>query len=200
MADDLAQCRALLAQARTERARRVLRKELLALEDEHRTALSENIADKPSRSQPAAGDNRITSYAWDQTGKFVKLYVSMDGVGQLPDDSIACEFESHAFGLTVRKPGEKDRVLHVRPLFDEIDPEKSTYAVKTDRILIKLAKKVPDTEWGSVDDAKRKAEAAKSDKMKQNEGKSTAQLLSEMYRDADDDAKKKLEEAWEKGR
>lgn len=71
---------------------------------------------------------------------------------------------------------------------------------RSDRILIKLAKKVPDAEWGSVDDSKKKAEARKAEQAKHNEGKSTAQLLSEMYRDADDTTKKKLEEAWEKGR
>lgn len=36
--------------------------------------------------------------------------------------------------------------------------------------------------------------------MAQSKGKSAAQLLSEMYRDADDEGKAKLEQAWEAGR
>jgi hypothetical protein len=65
---DLAECRELLGKATTERSRRLLQTELAALEDEHRGALSA----KDAHRVPAAGDHRLTSYAWDQSGKFVK--------------------------------------------------------------------------------------------------------------------------------
>lgn len=54
----------------------------------------------------------------------------MEGVDKLPEGNIACEFESNALSLRVNQTGEKDRVLLVRPLFDEIDPDKSSCNVK----------------------------------------------------------------------
>lgn len=67
-------------------------------------------------------------------------------------------------------------------------------------MLVKLCKASAGTEWGSVDDSARRDQERKQDKAASNQGKSTAQLLSELYGDADEEAKKKLEEAWEKGR
>ena len=63
-----------------------------------------------------------------------------------------------------------------------------------------MRKKTEGVCWGSVDDSDRRDKARKEDKTKANAGKSTAQLLSELYGEADDDAKKKLESAWEAGR
>ena len=71
---------------------------------------------------------------------------------------------------------------------------------RSDRIFVKLCKKDEGVEWGSVDDSDRRDKARKADKAKANQGKSTAQLLSELYGEADEDAKKKLESAWEAGR
>jgi hypothetical protein len=73
IANVLSECRELIGKAGTERTRRLLRRELASLEDEHRTALSaDTSSSNPMRRVPAVGDNRITSYAWDQTPKFVK--------------------------------------------------------------------------------------------------------------------------------
>lgn len=71
---------------------------------------------------------------------------------------------------------------------------------RSDRIYVKLSKKKEGVEWGSVDDSDRRDKARKEEKSKANQGKSTAQLLSEIYGEADEDAKKKLESAWETGR
>lgn len=73
-------------------------------------------------------------------------------------------------------------------------------ALRSNRVLVKLCKASAGTEWRSVDDSARRDQERKQDKAASNQGKSTAQLLSELYGDADEEAKKKLEEAWEKGR
>ena len=57
-----------------------------------------------------------------------------------------------------------------------------------DTLLVKLRKAEGD-EWGSLDDSAAKKKAKQEEKVKANEGKSTAQLLSEMYADADEEGK-----------
>lgn len=206
----------------------MLRKELASLENEHRSAVTQDTSSRPSVRAPAPGDHRITTYAWDQSDKFVKLYVTVADVQTLPEGSLSCTFGPDMLDLRVRGHDQKEKYLLVRPLFDEIDPAASSYSIKrfafaagahqplrhrltpavpfctnaacSDRVFVKLCKKSPGSEWGSVDDSERREKERKEEKAKANQGKSTAQLLSELYGDADDDAKKKLEEAWEKGR
>ncbi|KAG8464673.1 hypothetical protein KFE25_010041 [Diacronema lutheri] len=202
ISSDLVECRALLQRAETDRARALLRKELAALENEHRTAFSQPPSGAPPAGGrvPAPGDHRITTYAWDQTGKYVKLYITVAGVDALPEDAVACAFESRALDLRIRGVEGKEKYLLIRPLCDEIEPADSSFSVKSDRVLIKLCKKSAGAQWGSVDDSDLREKERKEEKAKASQGKSTAQLLSELYGEADDDAKKKLEEAWEKGR
>jgi len=66
--------------------------------------------------------------------------------------------------------------------------------------VLKLAKTNQGLDWASVDDSAKKVKAQQEERMVQNKGKSTAQLLSEMYRDADEEGKEKLAQAWEAGR
>ncbi|KAJ1624116.1 hypothetical protein T492DRAFT_882400, partial [Pavlovales sp. CCMP2436] len=128
------------------------------------------------------------------------LYITVENVHNLPAGNITCSFEPLALDLRVRGSDGKEKYLLLRPLCDEIDVAGSSYAVKTDRINLKLCKKTPGSEWGSIDDSGKKEKEIKEEKARTNQGKSTGQLLSEMYGQADDDAKKKLEEAWERGR
>mmetsp|Transcript_11683 Transcript_11683/g.27683 ORF Transcript_11683/g.27683 Transcript_11683/m.27683 type:complete len:127 (-) Transcript_11683:491-871(-) len=124
---DLAECRELLGRAETERSRRLLQTELAVLEDEHRVALSA----KDAYGLPAAGDHRLASYAWDQSGKFVRLYITVENVHNLPAGNITCSFEPLALDLRVRGSDGKEKYLLLRPLCDEIDVAGSSYAVKT---------------------------------------------------------------------
>lgn len=66
----LADCRRLLAAAGSERAKRLLRREIQNLENEHRATLSAPAG--VGERVPAQGDHRIATYAWDQTPKAVK--------------------------------------------------------------------------------------------------------------------------------
>ena len=67
-------------------------------------------------------------------------------------------------------------------------------------VLLKLRKAEEGEEWGSLDDGAKLAAKRKEEKLAANKGKSTQELLAEMYADADEDGKASLAAAWEAGR
>jgi len=55
----------------------------------------------------------IQKYAWDQEGKWVKVYISLDKVGALDKSNITCEFEEKSFNLAVRGYEKKNLRLNI---------------------------------------------------------------------------------------
>lgn len=90
---------------------------------------------------PVVGGSKYTqvaSYAWDQSEKFVSIYISCEGIGQ-EKDNVKCTFGHHAFAMTMDldKAGGKNtprfQQLKVNDLCKKIDAGKSKILVKADR-------------------------------------------------------------------
>ena len=152
-------------------------------------------------SGPAFGS--ISKYAWDQAKKFVKLYVTIAGVENVPDANITFDVQptSLRFEVMGLPPPNANLRLAVSPLHSPVDAAQCSWVRKADSmILIKLRKLEEGDEWASVDDSARIKARKKEQEIEQNKGKSTQELLSKMYADADEEGKASLAAAWESGR
>lgn len=69
--------------------------------------------------------------AWDQTDKFVKFYVTLQNVQQIPAENVKCIFTTKSLELYVKDLEKKDYSLRIKNLLDAIDPEKSNWKIKT---------------------------------------------------------------------
>lgn len=69
--------------------------------------------------------------AWDQSDKFVKFYVTLQNVHHIPAESVKCIFTSKSLELKVNNLENKDYALRIKNLLNTIDPEKSSWKVKT---------------------------------------------------------------------
>ena len=146
---------------------------------------------------------KISKYAWDQSKKFVKLYITLPGIEKVPDSSVSLEVQATSLKFEVRDlaPPSSNMRLAVLTLHSAVDPAQCSWARKADSmVLVKLRKVKDEEEWGSLDDAAIQQAKKKAEKLETNKGKSTAELLSEMYADADEDGKASLAAAWETGR
>ena len=146
----------------------------------------------------------VKSYMFDQSAKFVKIYISsLPGIADLPEEGVVARFEERSLqldlvGLSAAPP---NRRLSVPTLCAAVVPEQCSCVRKPpDTLLVKLRKAAEGDEWGSLDDSAAKKKAKQEEKVQANEGKSTAQLLSEMYADADEEGKESLAKAFEEGR
>lgn len=81
-------------------------------------------------------ESEITSYAWDQSDKFVKFFISLDGITPDDDAKVTVTFEPTAILLKVSDVHNKDHKFEVKHLLSELNVEKSYRKVKSNSIAI----------------------------------------------------------------
>lgn len=150
-----------------------------------------------STSKTSAYTEIIKTYAWDQSEKFMKLYITLKDVQCVSQDNITCQFADQSVRLRV---GGLDKTyeLHITKLCEKIDPAGSYYKVKTDMVLLMLKKKETGKTWAWVTDREKKAkEAKKPPPMDEKEDPSAGimKLLQNMYQDGDDEMKRTISKA-----
>lgn len=69
--------------------------------------------------------------AWDQSQKFVKFYVTLKNVQTLPPENISCKFTNRSLELNVVNLDNKDYLFILNNLLMNINPEESTWKVKS---------------------------------------------------------------------
>jgi len=143
--------------------------------------------------------DRFSFDAGSYGSPFVTLYVPLPSLGSIPKDNISCSFTSASFDLIVKDLNGKSYRLYKDNLEKDIDPEKSKYIVKSDKIVVKLAK--VKGEYGSYDfwtdlTAKKKKIPGKKD----DPSASIMELMKDMYDSGDADMKKMIGETMLKQR
>lgn len=91
--------------------------------------------------------SELKTYAWDQSNKFVKIFVTLDGLSDKGDTKIDCEFGENCLNLLIEN-GTKDRdySFMVKNLLEPIDVAKSYAKIKTDMVAIYMKKVDEGTE------------------------------------------------------
>ncbi|EAT34449.1 AAEL013314-PA [Aedes aegypti] len=177
-------------------------KELLAAKEKEQ---STGESSKPPA--PVPGDVKryrieLKEYAWDQSDKFIKIFVTVNEVQQVPEESVNVEFTSNSFNLLVSNLNNKDYVFTVNHLLHEIDPAKSYRKVKSDMVAIYLAKVQP-TKWAHMTLTAKRLQDMKDERMSKNT-KDTAEdpssglmkIMQQLYDSGDPETKRMINKAW----
>jgi CS domain len=89
--------------------------------------------------------SNITSYAFLDEGRKIKVYVTLEGVGEkCKDEDVSLDFTEQSFCLVVKNYEEQERCLSFGKLSGLISDAK--FKLKTDKILLVLTKKVVEGE------------------------------------------------------
>jgi len=140
----------------------------------------------------------IDTFAFDAGGhnsQFVSIYVDLPGVGSIERDNIKCDFTSTTVDLVVHDLKGKSYRMYRDNLDKDIDAEKCKIIVKSDKIIVKLAK--CKGEYGSYDywtDLTAKKKKKKTASAKENPTDSIMELMKDMYDSGDDKMKKMIGE------
>ena len=163
-----------------------------------------------AKADPILRFRAISRYAWDQSAKFVKIYVTLPGSGAVPDDRITLAVEPAGGGnfslrldvLGLAEPGAAPNArLAISTLCGAVNPSQCSWLRKpNDVLLLKLRKPSGAAEWSSLDDSGPKSARRRDQDLESNKGKSTQELLAKMYAEADEAGKASLSKAWEEGR
>lgn len=147
----------------------------------------------------------IDRFSFDAGGynsQFVTIYIPLPNVGaSILRDNIKCSFTKDSFDLIVTELNGKNYRLYNNNLEKEIITEKSKYIVKSDKIIIKLAK--VKGEYGSYDSWNQlSAKKGKKEKevQKGNPSGAIMDLMKDMYDSGDDQMKKMIGETMLKQR
>lgn len=80
--------------------------------------------------------------AWDQSSRFVKFYVSLLKVHTLEPNNIYCNFTKNSFALHVKNLENKHYTLNINKLLKDIDPEQSSWKIKTGTFFFCFSKEI----------------------------------------------------------
>jgi calcyclin binding protein len=160
---------------------------------------------KPIAVTPVAAHTSSTTYiavdrfSFDAGGSsepFVTLYVPLPGVGSISNkkEQVQCHFEKDSFDLIVHNLNEKSYRLKKDSLEHDIVAAKSKIIIKSDKIIVKLAKVKGEygsfDYWSKLTDPKRKDKNTKSS----NPAASITELMKDMYESGDDNMRKMIGE------
>ncbi|XP_013419953.1 calcyclin-binding protein [Lingula anatina] len=139
----------------------------------------------------------ITTYGWDQSDKFMKIYVTSNGVQKNPAENVTSSFTERSMKLRIQDLEGKDYLLEIRHLFDDIIPTESYHKVKTDMVLVMLKKKEQKKTWAYVTETENKIKEKKKPKLDDKDpGEGLMQMMKQMYEDGDDEMKRTIAKAW----
>lgn len=139
---------------------------------------------------------KIRNYSWDQSDKFVKLYISLKNVQSLPKEKIISSFEEKSFNLMVQELDGKNHHLTIANLASKIKIDASYHKVKTDMVVVFLAK-AEAKKWGAV--TAEEVQILEARKPKGNSDDPSAgmmDLMKQMYLDGDDKMKQMMNKTW----
>lgn len=209
---DLEELRRLAEGAQRSRVQQILSVDIRKLETDlqHQKALlaAEEQASGEASSRPAPVPGvakryriELKEYAWDQSDKFIKIFVTVNDVQQVPEDNVNVEFTANSFNVMVYCLNNKDYVFTVNHLLNEIDPAKSYRKVKKDMVAIYLAKVKP-TKWAHLTlTAKRlqdmkDAEMSKTTKEADDPSAGLMKMMQQLYDRGDPETKRMINKAW----
>lgn len=111
------------------------------------------VSDSRRASTPSSFDfkSNITSYAFSDEGKNVKLYITMEGVGEkCSEEDITLDHTEDSFCFMVNNYKEEPQCLSFLKLTAEIS--KATFKKKQDRVVLILTKVDPEKTWHTIND------------------------------------------------
>ncbi|XP_018411042.1 PREDICTED: calcyclin-binding protein [Nanorana parkeri] len=207
---DLEEVKQLLEKATRKRVRDVLFVEQRKLETEIANKRQQQTGEsmevqKPSAIVPPISTTytvKISNYGWDQSDKFVKIYITLKDVQNIPADNVQVQFTERSFELLVKDLNGKNHVMTVNNLLKQITPENSSRKVKTDTVLIMLRKK-SESKWEYLTQVEKQTKE-KKDKLPMDTDEDPSaglmNVLKKIYDDGDDEMKRTLNKAWVESR
>ncbi|RZC34154.1 CS, SGS, and/or Siah-Interact N domain containing protein [Asbolus verrucosus] len=200
---DLSELQALESQAARRKVKDILSLEIRKLSSEI-TKLQDQLNTQPAAAPVASAAHKryqvkLSNYAWDQTTKYVKFYVTLQNVHTIPQENVVCRFTNKSLELSVTDLESKDYVFIINNLLGAINPEQSNWKVKTDMVVINAAKVKGDS-WSHVTELEKKVSDSQSQKFKTddnldlNEG--LMSIMKNMYEKGDDEMKRTIAKAW----
>ncbi|XP_077298127.1 calcyclin-binding protein-like [Arctopsyche grandis] len=171
--------------------------------NESAAALANNVITEKSDSKRY--QIKLNGYGWDQSDKFVKVFVTLKNAQTLASENVYCNLTENSMELNVKDLDNKDYVLVINKLLNHVNVKASYWKQKTDMVVVFLSKSIPGTNWSHMTEIEKRFDENKANKFKTDnmDGKgpqdSLMGLMKNMYESGDDDMKRMIKKAWTEG-
>ncbi|XP_076000784.1 calcyclin-binding protein [Genypterus blacodes] len=198
---DLAELGSLLETAERSRVKEVLRLEQKKVEKEIAVKRKQKEQQVKREADPAASKAtytvKITNYAWDQSEKFVKIYLTLKDVHKIPSENVEVTFKEGSFSVLVKDLDGKNHQMTLLNLLFPIDVEESCKKIKTDMLLV-MCKKQTLKKWECLTKLEKQSKEKDKPTVDENAEPSDGliNMLKKIYSDGDDDMKRTINKVW----
>uniref|UniRef100_A0A8C2I6K8 Calcyclin-binding protein n=1 Tax=Cyprinus carpio TaxID=7962 RepID=A0A8C2I6K8_CYPCA len=200
---DLKEITSLLEKCERQRVRDVLTEEQKKVEKE----LAKKRQQKLQQAKKDSGDKtdttlkgytvKINNYGWDQSDKFVKIYITLKGVHKIPVENVEANFTERGFNVLVKDLDGKNHQMTVNNLLFPIIVAESSKKIKTDMVLV-MCKKKSTKKWDCLTQVEKQSKEKDKPNLDENADPSEGlmSVLKKIYTDGDDETKRTINKAW----
>lgn len=206
LVQDVKELQGFLGQAKSASVKTFLETEINRLNNLVATLEKPKVQEaKGEKLPPKRYISEITTYAWDQSSKFVKIFVTIDGIQAIenPDTNVQADFTERSLKLTISNFKDKDYTFTVNNLLQSIDVQKSYRKVKSDMVAIYL-KKTKEQEWSHLTMTAKQLNDMKDSKFKDEAGSDASDptsslmtMMKKMYETGTPEMKQTIAKAWQ---
>ncbi|KAK0410662.1 hypothetical protein QR680_005259 [Steinernema hermaphroditum] len=157
------------------------------------SSLPPQVAVNPALPRPKT---KITTYAYDESDKFMKLYVTVPGVHKIPAEKVSVEFFADGIAMFCEDVNGRDYELRIVGLAGATVPEKSIYKQKTDTVLLMMKKAKEGEKWEAVIKSGKKDKKMPDFDDKGDPQESLMKLMKTMYDEGDDEMKRQIKKSF----
>ncbi|KAL0966055.1 hypothetical protein UPYG_G00290230 [Umbra pygmaea] len=198
---DLQEVNRFLEQSERERVQCVLKLEQKKIEKE--ISVKRQQKDQQARKLETTCSKtytvKINNYGWDQSDKFVKIYITLKGVHMNATESVEATFTERSLVVLVKELDGKNHQMIINNLLHPIDPQNSFKKIKTDMVLV-MCKKTMNKKWDCLTQVEKQTKEKDKPSLMPDEnadpGDGLMNMLKKMYTEGDDDMKRTINKAW----
>lgn len=154
----------------------------------------------PSISTPTRFTKEINNYGWDQTELFVKLFVTLPGVQNVPEENVKIRYNDHGVEVLVEGLENKDHKLVIKNLLEAVVEEKSRFKLKTDMLVVFMRKSAEGKKWDYLTKTAKKVDSKANDladaPMDDNPNTALMNIMKKMYESGDANTKQMIAKAY----
>ncbi|XP_071781216.1 calcyclin-binding protein [Centroberyx gerrardi] len=199
---DLQELGSLLEKAERKRVQEVLKQEQKKVEKEIAAKRQQKEQQARRQADPTAAAKatytvKITNYGWDQSEKFVKIYLTLKGVHKIPSENVEVTFTERSFSVLVKDLDGKNHQMTMINLLCPIDTKDSCKKIKTDMVLV-MCKKQTAKKWECLTQVEKQTKEKDKPATDGNADPSDGlmSMLKKIYSDGDDEMKRTINKAW----
>ncbi|XP_019727218.1 calcyclin-binding protein [Hippocampus comes] len=199
---DLLELASLTEKAERKRVQELLKQEQAKVEKELAAKRQQKEQQARRQADPVASSKavytvKITNYAWDQSEKFVKIYLTLKNVHKIPSEKVEVKFSERSFSVLVKELDGKNHQMTVLNLLYPIDEQNSSTKIKTDMVVI-MCKKQATKKWEFLTTVEKQSKEKDKPSVDENADPSEGlmSMLKKIYTDGDDEMKRTINKAW----